>query len=838
MSTKSRASRSLSTHAAGTMYFDVWNGVRLEPRIEGAKARCSLKLEAHGFGAILAVAAGTQTPGSHGISRADAQARAHAAALVFLPNGARCRSSWSRSSETRAAAEAPAGMIAIPAAEFDFAVHGNEIEGQTSDGLDVQYPWEGSARRAHRGRVRIDAFYIDRYPVTNAQYKAFLDASGYRPRDDHNFLRHWERGAPPRGWENKPVTWVSIEDARAYAQWAGKRLPHEWEWQYAAQGSDGRRLSVGQRVERELPCPTPACGARDAGARRRRCASGGRESVRRHGSRRQRLAVDRRIRRRAHARSDLARRQHLSAADLALVLPSGVPTRSARQVSADGAVQGPLGAASAFAASSTPHDAASEQQCPCRHASARCNSLQRRRALHGVLGEALAANHRGRLAKFIVDETSPAIALFASGTRARESCRRLVRRACRQMVVCGVEGRGAHAAMQRCSIASGASRTTSSACRRPTATSGTTRPSAASCASSRRSPVTLGRRAVRAHLGHLDAQLPDPRTARSASASRERARYLEAACRIGDLCWRTLTSGGIDITELGNHHGMSATVLMDPALELYFATGEQRYPRSGAAHPGAGGAQSAAGAADAGARRRGCLRDRDRQGVSAAVESARAREASSRDGRRALPARGRRTLWRNIRDHHLTLGGGPWGGVGASFARGVQSRDGVQSLRLRRDVLDVRVDSAQSRAARDHRRGRVRGGDRAQRLQRSARRAGARRRGLVLLLLPERPARAHDLLALLQVERRDGARGVAVGRVRRARRRTACRVNLLGPSEATLQRARCRRGASGAAHARIRSTAKSRFASMPERTRVVHGSRADSAVGRTAPAFV
>ncbi|MDB5959385.1 MAG: sulfatase-modifying factor protein, partial [Massilia sp.] len=57
---------------------------------------------------------------------------------------------------------------------------------------------------------------------------------------DHNFLKDWRNGAPQAGWDNKPVTWVSIEDARAYSAWAGKRLPHEWEWQYAAQGSDGR----------------------------------------------------------------------------------------------------------------------------------------------------------------------------------------------------------------------------------------------------------------------------------------------------------------------------------------------------------------------------------------------------------------------------------------------------------------------------------------------------------------------------------------------------------------------------------------------------------------------
>jgi formylglycine-generating enzyme required for sulfatase activity len=156
-------------------------------------------------------------------------------------------------------------MIRIPAAEFDFVVQGLEIEGQTWAGLDVQYPWETGARRSHRRRMRIDAFHIDRYPVTNAQYREFVNATGYRPQDDHNFLRHWQSGAPLPGWENKPVVWVSIEDARAYARWANKRLPHEWEWQYAAQGTDGRLYPWGNQwhvdavpdtaLGRQMPIP-------------------------------------------------------------------------------------------------------------------------------------------------------------------------------------------------------------------------------------------------------------------------------------------------------------------------------------------------------------------------------------------------------------------------------------------------------------------------------------------------------------------------------------------------------------------------------------------------------
>jgi gamma-glutamyl hercynylcysteine S-oxide synthase len=146
---------------------------------------------------------------------------------------------------TKPAASAPQGMIQIPAAEYIFKVRGIEIEGGNDIGVDVQYPWEDMPRRFHEHKMHIDSFYIDKYPVTNAEFKKFLDASRYQPKDKLDFLRDWKNGMYLDGWGNKPVTWVSLEDARAYAKWAGKRLPHEWEWQYAAQGTDGRNYPWG-----------------------------------------------------------------------------------------------------------------------------------------------------------------------------------------------------------------------------------------------------------------------------------------------------------------------------------------------------------------------------------------------------------------------------------------------------------------------------------------------------------------------------------------------------------------------------------------------------------------
>lgn len=226
-------------HQPGQRYFDLWQGRELQPRIVDGQAELAPMLEAHGYGAILRLRAGA----SMASLPATLQTLAQQASQPLAAYGA----SWQPLAQqmvaivpSRAARTAPAGMVEIPAARFSFKVHGIEIEGENKPGLDVQYPWEPVARRHHLHALDIKRFYIDRHPVTNAEYQAFLRASGYRPADTHNFLRHWVHGAPRAGDEQRPVVWVSLEDARAYLRWAGKRLPHEWEWQYAAQGSDGR----------------------------------------------------------------------------------------------------------------------------------------------------------------------------------------------------------------------------------------------------------------------------------------------------------------------------------------------------------------------------------------------------------------------------------------------------------------------------------------------------------------------------------------------------------------------------------------------------------------------
>lgn len=122
-------------------------------------------------------------------------------------------------------------MVLVPGTLFSFDV--------TTSEEFMPYP------RVSGISVEIDSFLIDKYPVTNSQYYEFVMHSGYIPADTTRYLRHWQSGTFKQGQDKYPVVYVALEDMKAYARWAEKRLPTEAEWQLAAQGTDKRKWPWG-----------------------------------------------------------------------------------------------------------------------------------------------------------------------------------------------------------------------------------------------------------------------------------------------------------------------------------------------------------------------------------------------------------------------------------------------------------------------------------------------------------------------------------------------------------------------------------------------------------------
>lgn len=109
--------------------------------------------------------------------------------------------------------------------------------GMATLGMDTE---KGSGFE-HR-RTRVEAFWIDRTEVSNLEYKEFLDAT------KHPWPKFWGR-VYHHNWNDLPVVGVTWKDARAYAEWAGKRLPTDIEWERASRGLHGRRFPWGDDAE-------------------------------------------------------------------------------------------------------------------------------------------------------------------------------------------------------------------------------------------------------------------------------------------------------------------------------------------------------------------------------------------------------------------------------------------------------------------------------------------------------------------------------------------------------------------------------------------------------------
>eukprot|EP00927_Polykrikos_kofoidii_P047795 TRINITY_DN42079_c0_g1_i1.p1 TRINITY_DN42079_c0_g1~~TRINITY_DN42079_c0_g1_i1.p1 ORF type:complete len:832 (+),score=80.42 TRINITY_DN42079_c0_g1_i1:331-2496(+) len=265
------------------LLFDLYHGTRLAPtRIT------HVQVEPHGYGAVLLTTllpSGLQQLLRKMQHLTQRPLQSYSAAWKPLQ-----QEMIPPSANRRVLSSTPPGTVLIPRTNFHFRTAGVELEGgcdlardtwgvcckprgneaphcpdgaacatpcaflgEDSRGVDAQFPWEPMPGRFHERLLDLGPFFIDMNLVTKGDYAQFLDKTGYKPRDSHNYLADWKHPLsgeggfpqPVEGSEKQPVVWLSLHEARMYCGWAGKRLPHTYEWQLAAQGTDGRLFPWG-----------------------------------------------------------------------------------------------------------------------------------------------------------------------------------------------------------------------------------------------------------------------------------------------------------------------------------------------------------------------------------------------------------------------------------------------------------------------------------------------------------------------------------------------------------------------------------------------------------------